>query len=68
MNTDSESITLSARHHDKLGMLHCGVTRAGFVAVGGDVADITDGGKIEFPRHQVTVERKGDEYTFTRHG
>lgn len=66
MTRGTESITLSAAQHDKLGLLHCGVTREGFVAVAGDTADIADGETIEFERAHVTVVRKGDGYTFTR--
>jgi len=68
MASDDESITLTARHHDKPGTLHCGVTREDFVAVGGDVSAIVDGQKVEFERLHVSVVRKGDEYTFTRYG
>lgn len=67
MATESESITLTSPHHDKLGLLHCGVTREGFVAVAGDTADIHDGEEIEFERTHVTVMRKSGEYTFTHH-
>ncbi len=67
MTTGNESITLTAPHHDKLGSLHCGVTREGFVAVAGDTADITDGAQVEFERSHVTVMRKGGDYTFTHH-
>ena len=67
MTTDNESITLTSPHHDKLGSLHCGVTREGFVAVAGDTADISDGEKVDFERTHVTVTRKSGEYTFTRH-
>jgi len=67
MATTDESITLTAPHHDKLGSLHCGVTRDGFVAVAGDTADIADGEEIEFDRLHVAVQRNGGEYTFTRH-
>lgn len=68
MTSGSESITLTATHHDKLGLLHCGVTREGFIAVAGDTADIADGEEIRFERTGVTVNRKGGEYTFTRSG
>lgn len=68
MTTGNESITLTSAKHDKLGLLHCGVTREGFVAVAGDTSDIADGEKVEFERVHVTVVRKGDAYTFTRNG
>ena len=67
MATQDESITLTSKHHDKLGILHCGVTRDGFVAVAGDTSNISDGEEIEFKRAHITVTRKGDEYTFTHH-
>ncbi|MEN8108229.1 MAG: hypothetical protein ABFS22_09505 [Pseudomonadota bacterium] len=67
MATSNESITLTPTHHDKLGLLHCGVTREGFVAVAGDTADITDGEAVEFERTHVTVKRTGSDYTFTHH-
>ncbi len=61
-----QSITLTPATHDKLGVLHCGVTRVGFVAVGGDVHDIADGEDVFFERVQVKVRREGEEYTFSR--
>jgi len=67
MTTQNESITLHARQHEKLGVLHCGVTCDGFVAVAGDVSDIRDGEEVEFTRAHITVLRKGSDYTFTRH-
>lgn len=67
MTSENQSITLAPAHHDKLGSLHCGVTREGFIAVAGDVADIGDGEAVEFDRTHVTVKRSGTEYTFTRH-
>ena len=36
--------------HDKLGIIHCGVTREGFIAVGGEPRDIEDGQEILFER------------------
>lgn len=62
----SESITLNPRQHDKLGVLHVGVTREGFIAVAGEPHDIADGETIEISRVPVRVTRRGDEYTFTR--
>ena len=63
-----DSITLEPRHHGKIGLLHCGVTREGFIAVAGDVADIEDGQEITFDRVGVKASRQGSEYTFTRIG
>jgi hypothetical protein len=68
MTTENESITLISPHHNKLGLLHCGVTREGLVAVAGDIADIADGEEIKFERWHVTVRRNGGEYIFTRKG
>jgi len=61
-----QSITLTPTTHDKLGALHCGVTRVGFVVVGGDVHDIADGEDVYFARAHVKVHREGEEYTFSR--
>jgi hypothetical protein len=66
MSTASESNT--PIHHERPGVLHCGVTREGFTAVAGDTADIADGEETEFKRSNVTVRHKGSEYVFTRNG
>ncbi len=66
MTKQQEEVTLTSPHHGKLGSLHCGVTREGFIAVAGDVADIEDGQSVNFERTHVTVERHGKEYTFHR--
>lgn len=63
-----ESITLGPRAHDKLGIYHCGVTREGFVTAAGEVSDIEDGKSVTFERSNITVTRKGEEYTFTKPG
>jgi hypothetical protein len=59
------SITLSVPEHDKLGVVHCGVTREGFISVAGETHNITDGEIIEIARVPISVTRAGDEYTFT---
>lgn len=64
--TDENTLTLTAPHHDKLGVIHCGVTREGFVAVCGDRRDIADGEEIVFEKAGVKAKRKGSEYIFTR--
>ena len=64
----SESISLSPRHYDKLGVIHCGVIREGRVTVAGEIADIADGQELHMQRGNVKVTRKGDEYTFTKAG
>ena len=62
----AESITLSPPEHDKIGVIHCGVTREGFVSVAGETHDITDGDTVKIYRVKITVTRKGDEYIFTK--
>jgi hypothetical protein len=62
----SESLTLHIPEHGKLGLLHCGVTREGFVSVAGETHDIADGETVQISRVPVRVTRRGDEYTFTR--
>lgn len=59
-------LTLNPHQYGKLGLMHCGVTHSGFVAVAGDTADIADGQTLTFARVRVRVTRKGDEYTFLR--
>jgi hypothetical protein len=61
----AESITLSVPEHDKLGVVHCGVTRDGFISVAGETHNIADGETIEIARVPISVTRAGDEYTFT---
>ena len=65
MSSD-ESLTLGPREHGKVGIYHCGVTREGFIAVGGEPRDIADGEEITFERSGITASRKGNEYTFIR--
>lgn len=60
-----ESLTLSPKEYGKLGIIHCGVTREGFIAVGGDPRDINDGEEVIFERVKIKAIRKGSEYTFT---
>lgn len=59
-------LVLEPKKHDKLGIIHCGVTREGFIAVGGDIADIDDGQEIVFDRVGIKANRKGSEYTFSK--
>ncbi len=61
-----QTITLTPRTHSKLGVVHCGVTREGFIAVGGDPCDIADGQEIVFERTRIKAKRNGNEYTFTK--
>jgi hypothetical protein len=62
------TLTLAPHQYGKLGVIHCGVTHSGFVAVGGDTADITDGQTLSFARTHIKVTRNGEQYTFTRQG
>jgi hypothetical protein len=61
-----QSITLAPRQHGKLGILHCGVTREGLVSVAGETQMINDGETVKIEKANVTVSRKGEEYTFTK--
>lgn len=64
--SEQNSVTLDPRKHDKLGIIHVGVTREGFISVAGDTANIEDKGSIVFDRSRVKVERTGSKYTFTK--
>ena len=64
--SSGESITLSPRTHDKLGIYHCDVTREGFIAVAGEPRDIADGEEIVFERSGIKARRNGEEYTFSK--
>ncbi len=67
MNATAEGeLVLAPRDYGKIGALHCGVTREGFVTVGGDVAAIGEGESVRFERHRVTVRRDGEDYRFVR--
>ena len=63
--SDTDILTLAPTQHDKLGIIHCGVTREGFIAVGGDPRDIEDGQEILFERTGIRARRQGSVYTFT---
>jgi len=64
--TETDTLTLTPAKHDKLGIIHCGVTREGFIAVGGEPRDIEDGQEILFERAGIKALRQGSEYTFIR--
>jgi len=66
MSGNTATLTLAPARHDKLGVIHCGVTREGFIAVGGDPRNIDDGQEILFERVGIKARRQGSEYTFTR--
>ncbi len=64
--SEENTLTLSAPEHEKLGIIHCGVTREGFIAVGGEPSDIADGEEVLFEKVKIRATRQGSEYTFTR--
>ena len=64
--SDDDTLTLAPAKHARLGIIHCGVTREGFIAVGGEPRDIDDGQEIVFERTGVKARREGSKYTFTR--
>lgn len=64
--SETDTLTLTPAKHDKLGIIHCGVTREGFIAVGGEPRDIEDGQEILFERTGIKARRQGSDYTFTR--
>jgi len=64
--TETDTLTLTPAKHDKLGIIHYGVTREGFIAVGGEPRDIEDGQEILFERAGIKALRQGSEYTFIR--
>ena len=66
MSGTDETLTLVPVRHGKLGIIHCGVTREGFIAVGGEPRNIEDGQEIVFERTGIRARRNGSEYTFTR--
>ncbi len=66
MAEDTETLTLGPAKHDKLGIIHCGVTCEGFIAVGGDPRNIDDGEEILFEHVGIKARRQGSEYTFSK--
>lgn len=61
-----ETVTLTPKTYNKLGIIHCGVSSEGFIAVGGDTSDIADGKEVTFERSSIKVKRNGSEYTFSK--
>jgi hypothetical protein len=64
--SDNNTLMLHPLQHDKIGIIHCGVTRDGFVVVAGDTHDIADDQELTFKRAHIKVMRHGDDYTFAR--
>ncbi|MBU0656183.1 MAG: hypothetical protein KJ914_13765 [Gammaproteobacteria bacterium] len=56
-----ESLTLQPATYDKLGSSHCGVPRAGFVAVGGDVSNVEQGAAVLFHSCNIVVCRDAED-------
>lgn len=61
-----QSLTLKPATHGKLGIIHCGVTREGFIAVGGEPRTIAEGEEILFERVGIRARRSGNECVFIR--
>jgi hypothetical protein len=61
-----ETLKRTPATHARPGVVHCGVTREGFIAVGGDPRDIEDGQEVLFERVAIKASRQGSEYPFTR--
>ncbi len=61
-----ETLTLHPYEYDKLGTIHCGVTKDGVVIVAGDVKSLEDGEEVLFERAKVRVKRQGDAYLFEK--
>ena len=66
MGSEDNTIALGPRENGKLGILHCDVTREGFIAVVGEQRDIADGESITFDKVGITASRKDDVYTFVK--
>ena len=64
--SDENKLTLQPRHHGKLGVVHCGVTRDGWIAVAGDPRSIEDGEEIMFEKVNIRASRKGNDYIFEK--
>ena len=66
MTSVDNTITLTPAHNGKVGILHCDVTRDGFIAVVGEQRDIADGESITFDKVGITASRKDKVYTFVK--
>ena len=64
--SEDNTLTLSPTLHGKIGIIYCGVTREGFIAVAGDPRDIADGEEIFFEKVNIKAKRQGSEYIFTK--
>ena len=66
MVSEENTITLLPRENGKLGVLHCDVTKDGFIEVVGEHRYIADGESITFDKVGITANRKTDNYTFVK--
>ena len=61
------SLNLQPGSYAKLGSVHCGVTKPGFVAVGGDVSPVAEGEAVLFHFYRILVSRDDqDNHRFLR--
>lgn len=63
---DPNTLCLEAREYDTIGLIHCGVTREGLVAIGGQQFNVEDGEEQTAEHVGITVRREGEQYTFTK--
>lgn len=63
---DPNTLRLEAREYDTIGLIHCGVTREGLVAIGGQQFNVEDGEKQTAEHVGITVRREGEQYTFSK--
>ena len=63
---DPNTLRLEAREYGTIGLIHCGVTREGLVAIGGQQFDVEDGGEQTAEHVGITVRREGEQYTFSK--
>lgn len=61
-----DALTLANGQYGKIGVVHCGVSKAGQVTAAGDVMSLEDGETHTFGRAGITVRRAEDEYHFAR--
>ena len=66
MTSEDNTITLEPRETGKLGILHCGVTTEGLIAVVGVQKNIEDGESFTFDQVGITATRKDNIYTFVK--
>jgi hypothetical protein len=66
MSEESQTIALVAGQYEKLGVVHCSISKQGQVSVAGDVVTLDDGESHVFTRGRVAVKRAGDDYQFSK--